>query len=307
MAAPILVTGSHRSGTTWVGRMLCASGEAAYVHEPFNPNRSPGWFLEPLPYWFMHITRANEQDYVEAVRRMVELRYPTTAALARARSPRIVAMNAQQSATAWRDRRRGKRLLLKDPLALLSAEWLAERFGMHVIVLVRHPASFVSSIKRLKWGFDYERNWLAQPLLMKNLMTGYEEKLSGYRGEVDLVGEGIVIWRALYDVISQYRDRHPGWSIVRYEDLAAEPLTVFRTLYDSAGLSWNRSVESEITEFSRGGRAEDESAAGRHQIKRDSRAAARAWKTRLSEDEIERIRVGTDPVWRGFYTDDDWA
>ena len=34
--APILVTGAHRSGTTWVGRMLCASGEAHYVSEPFN-------------------------------------------------------------------------------------------------------------------------------------------------------------------------------------------------------------------------------------------------------------------------------
>ena len=34
---PILVTGAHRSGTTWVGKMLALAPGVAYVHEPFNP------------------------------------------------------------------------------------------------------------------------------------------------------------------------------------------------------------------------------------------------------------------------------
>jgi LPS sulfotransferase NodH len=39
---PILVTGAHRSGTTWVGKILCASGEAAYISEPLNLWHRPG-------------------------------------------------------------------------------------------------------------------------------------------------------------------------------------------------------------------------------------------------------------------------
>jgi len=33
---PILVTGSHRSGTTWAGKMISACPNVGYIHEPFN-------------------------------------------------------------------------------------------------------------------------------------------------------------------------------------------------------------------------------------------------------------------------------
>lgn len=285
--------------------MLAASGEAAYVHEPFNPSRTPGWFRKPLPYWFLHVTRENEGPYLDDVRRMVELRYPV-GSIARSRSPRVLAMNAQQARDARRDKRRERRLLLKDPLAVFSAEWLAERFDMFVVALVRHPASFVSSIKRLSWGFDYERNWLAQALLMKNLLPGYEDRFRGYRGEEDLVSEGIVVWNAIYDVVSKYRERHPGWAVLRYEDVAADPKPMFRKLYTDFGLTWSDEVERVVASHSGEGNPREVGLDRRHEIKRDSKAAARTWKTRLSSDEIERIRRETEPVWRRFYEDSDW-
>ena len=33
---PILVTGSHRSGSTWTGRIISAAPHVGYIHEPFN-------------------------------------------------------------------------------------------------------------------------------------------------------------------------------------------------------------------------------------------------------------------------------
>lgn len=285
--------------------MLCASGEAAYVHEPFNPNRSPGWFRAPLPYWFMHVTGENEDPYTDDVRAMVELRYPWRSML-RARGARLLAMNVQQAIRATIDRARKRRLLLKDPLALFSAEWLAERFGMDVVILVRHPASFVSSIKRLNWGFDYEQSWLAQPLLMRNLLSGYETAFSGYVGERDLVGEGIVVWNAIYDVVSRYRDLHPGWSVVRYEDLAEQPGTWFRTLYERHGLTWSTQVERTIAAHSSSENPGEVAPDARHELRRDSSVAARTWHRRLTTAEIERVRTGTEAVWRRFYDDVDW-
>ena len=44
-------------------------------------------------------------------------------------------------------RRRGDRVVMKDPLAFFSAEWLMQNFGMTVVVLIRHPAAFVASLK----------------------------------------------------------------------------------------------------------------------------------------------------------------
>jgi len=40
--APIVVTGMARSGTSWVGKLLQASGELTYVNEPLNPDHPPG-------------------------------------------------------------------------------------------------------------------------------------------------------------------------------------------------------------------------------------------------------------------------
>ena len=39
---PILVTGAHRSGTTWVGKMLALAPGIGYVHEPFSPRTPVG-------------------------------------------------------------------------------------------------------------------------------------------------------------------------------------------------------------------------------------------------------------------------
>ena len=71
MKRPIVVTGSHRSGTTWVGRMLCLSGEAGYIHEPFNPVRTPSWFADPVPYWYAYVTSDNEHLYAPQLERVM--------------------------------------------------------------------------------------------------------------------------------------------------------------------------------------------------------------------------------------------
>jgi hypothetical protein len=39
---PILVTGMPRTATSWVGKMLEASGALVDVNEPLNPQHPPG-------------------------------------------------------------------------------------------------------------------------------------------------------------------------------------------------------------------------------------------------------------------------
>ena len=39
---PLLLTGSHRSGSTWVGIIMAASPSVGYIHEPLNLNHHPG-------------------------------------------------------------------------------------------------------------------------------------------------------------------------------------------------------------------------------------------------------------------------
>ena len=61
---PILVTGAHRTGTTWVGKMLAASRQAAYLSEPLNLWHRPGVLRTPLQHWYTYICAENEQAYL---------------------------------------------------------------------------------------------------------------------------------------------------------------------------------------------------------------------------------------------------
>ena len=44
---PVLVTGSPRSGSTWVGNVLALAPGAGYIHEPFNRRHPPGLCRAP--------------------------------------------------------------------------------------------------------------------------------------------------------------------------------------------------------------------------------------------------------------------
>lgn len=286
--------------------MLCASREAGYVHEPFNPSRSPGWFPHPFPYWFMYVTEENESPYARAVEDLLSFRYPLRRSLARTRSARGLARQVPEITRSVAYRVGRRRTLVKDPMALFSAEWLARRFGMEVVVMIRHPAAFVGSIKKLNWGFDYERNWLAQDLLMRDLLAPWRASFTGYRGEVDLVGEGIVMWNAMYDVVRGYRERHPEWHFVRYDDLADDPVRGFRDLYGRLGLRWDGRARAEVERSASSANVKDVPAWRRRAIRRDSRAAKRTWSRRLTPDEVRRVRTGVAEVAASFYGDADW-
>jgi hypothetical protein len=83
---------------------------------------------------------------------------------------------AQEAAQAGLARRRGARPLIKDPFALLLAGRFAERSGALVVLLVRHPAGFVSGIRRSGWRLD-ARNLLRQSELMRDHLEPFRKQL----------------------------------------------------------------------------------------------------------------------------------
>jgi len=54
MSKSILVTGSHKSGTTWTGKVTAFSTEIGYLFEPFNPNKIPGRARIGMQHWFKY-------------------------------------------------------------------------------------------------------------------------------------------------------------------------------------------------------------------------------------------------------------
>ncbi len=300
---PILVTGAHRSGTTWVGRMLALAPGVAYVHEPFSPKAPKGISPAGFDRYFTVVTAENESRYRPGLERTLALRYDLGAQLRWARSWRDVARIPRDYLRLRERRHDARRPLVKDPIALLSAEWLAQSFGMQVVALIRHPAAFAASLKRLGWEHSFAE-FLDEGRLPEVLGPYEDEIREQAERPGDILAQAALLWRLLYHAVAGYRDRHPGWVFLRHEDASLEPLVTFERLYRDLGLQL---TEEARTEIQRATAPENPAELARpHAVELDSAASLGRWRGQLTAEEIDTLRERTRDVWPRFYSDDDW-
>ncbi|MEU8245263.1 sulfotransferase [Nonomuraea sp. NPDC048916] len=240
---PILVTGLPRSGTSWTGKMLAAGGEVVYVNEPLNPQhppgRCPGVLRAEVTHRFQYICDDNTSTWLPAFRDTTTLRYRFLPELRANHSPYDLARLVKYGTAFTWGRLTGRRALLDDPFAVLSAGWFASRLGCRVIVLERDPVSFVASWQRLGWTVHFHE-LLEQPLLVRDHPELLE--LRAFAGSQDHVAKTAALWRVTHRILR----RTPGVLVTAYEDLARDPVPGFRRLYDYAGLTWSNTVEHRV-------------------------------------------------------------
>jgi hypothetical protein len=287
--------------------MLALSTGVGYLHEPFFPRRWPGWLREPFPHVYQYISAENEEPYAGLIEDVLAFRYPL-AGLFKVRTARQAFQVAEEVPFSLWYRWRAARPLLKDPFALMAAEWLAERYGVEMVVMIRHPAAFVGSLIRLDWPrFDF-RNWTEQPLFMRDLAGAFEAEIRNFAArEGDPIDEAILLWNVIHHVIGGYRDRHPDWSFVRHEDLTEEPVKGLRELYERLGLRWDSVAEAAIVRSTSDQDRGEVPAYLHRTVRRESQAVRWTWLHRLTVEEQERIRGGTEEVASSFYGEEDWS
>lgn len=294
-APPVLVTGLPRSGTSWTGRMLAAGGDLVYVNEPLNPEhppgRCPGVLRASVTHRFQYICDDNADQWLPAFRDTTALRYRFLAELRRNRSPYDLARLVRYGTSFTYGRLTGRRALLDDPFAVLSAAWFAKALGCRVIALVRDPVSFVGSWTRLGWTV-YFHELLEQPLLLRDHPE--IEELRPLIGSQDRLAKAAALWRVTHTILA----RLDGVHLVSYDDLAASPVPEFRRLYDYAGLTWSPTAERRIVEACTAGSAREGgfswSGLSRTAFTpMDSRRSLTSYRTRLTAPEIARIRALT--------------
>lgn len=278
---PILVTGLHRSGTSWTGQMIALSPDVGYIHEPFSVNHHPGMFAGPIPFWFLHITDENEAEYLDHLRKTLSFSYSLGAELRAIRKPRHVTRIVRDGGRFMRHKHAGARPLLKDPLAIFSAEWLAATFDMQVVVLVRHPLSIAASMKRLGYRHPFG-DFVKQPSLMEGYLQAYSAEIADLAGrQPSIAEEASLLWRMSTAVILGYQQRHPDWLFYRYEDLALDPDTHFEKIF--------RELEIDLTTDLR------------EKIRRTVSPNVSGWKKQLTQDEVKEIRDRVGAEIGSFY------
>jgi len=304
--APILVTGAHRTGTTWVGKMLAANRQAAYISEPLNLWHRPGVLRAPLQHWYTYICAENEQSFLPALQETLAFRYHTWHEIRSLRSAKDALRMTRDWGIFTRGRFLAQRPLLKDPFAIFSAPWFHDRLGCQVVITVRHPAAFASSLKRLGWDFDFS-HLLDQPLLMRDLLEPYRRQMEAILAAPgDVIGQASLLWQITYEIVAGFCQHYPDFQVVRHEDLSLDPPGGFQNLYRALGLDFSPGVKKAILASSRAENPSEVSKKAVHAVRLDSRANLENWKRRLAAQEIERIRLLTQATAQYFYSDLAW-
>jgi len=312
---PILVTGAHRSGTTWVGKMLAADALIAYISEPLNVLHRPGVFRAKVSHWYQYICEENESEYLLALQELLDFDYHLWDEIRSIRSLKDFLRMGRDFRIFSNGLLHGQRVLIKDPFAVFSAPWFAQKSNCKVVVTVRHPAAFANSLKRLNWPFDF-KNLLDQPLLMRDYLEPYRDEMQSIKSD-DIIGQAALLWKMVYRSVHSIlqhgfarqhgaRELNPGFIVIRHKDLSRDPVNGYRGLYASLGLDFTPRVEKIILNSSSSDNPVELSRKKTHSIKLDSLASVDNWKKRLTEDEIKRVREITEEVSHLYYSDNEW-
>jgi hypothetical protein len=229
-----------------VGKMLAAGGQVAYISEPLNVWHRRGVFAAEVPYWYLYICRDNEEAFQTALQKLLRYDYHWVREILSLRSLHDVGRMARDGSTFLLGKLLHRRPLLKDPFAVFSIPWFIERLGCQVIVTVRHPAAFASSLKRLNWAFDM-RDLLAQPLLLRDWLAPFQEQMAACLARpADLLHQAALLWTMVYQTVWTLKENGNDFWLVRHEDLSLDPIGGFRALYRVLNLDYNDRARQQI-------------------------------------------------------------
>lgn len=277
---PIFVGGTHRSGTTWVAKMLAEPG-LWYIHEPFNPNKR---------IWKQAFSYApperNRPDIDQYFSKLLGGKFRSTS-----NSP---------NTDHWLMPMRLfcppiQRVIIKDPLACLLTGYLNRHFELKSIILFRHPAGFVSSITRLRWPVGiFLKDFLRRTDLMNDHLSPYAELMEKHQDRDDAPAAA-VLHGALNSVQwNQIQlDSRIRWYL--FEDLCRDPLTSFANIFADFRIPYTEATRHRHSELSfQGSPNSDDYHA--HAVARKSSAMADSWKRQLSAEHVAQVR----DIWQRF-------
>jgi len=305
-ANPILVTGAHRSGTTWVGKVLTSSPSLAYISEPLNVNHSWGVLAAPVAHWYTYIHPGKEDAYKGAFEDTLQFRFRFLPAVKHVRRWQDVIKVVRDQFHFYRANQSGCQPVVKDPFAVFSIPWFIKTFDTKVVTTIRHPLGFVSSLKRLEWRFDLQ-NLLSQPRLMADHLEPFRADMERHlqqRG--DIIDEGLLLWKMIYSVVAKYRREISSIHVIRHEDLSLQPVEKFASLFGALDLPFTDQIRQEIARTSRPDNPDQLPRGDEHSVRLDSKANLNNWKQRLTASEVKRVLEATENELFGFYEPDEW-
>lgn len=255
----ILVAGTARSGTTWLGDLIASQIRCRILFEPFNPNLVPEY--RGFRY-FQYMRPGTENAEFCAFARKVftgEIRN------------RWIDHQNEQIFPKYR--------LIKEIRANLALKWLHDHFPqVPIVFLIRHPCAVVLSRIELGWATDKDiKPFLSQPSLVSDYLSGHLDLIRDANTEEE---KHAIIWSV--NNLVPLRQFRPGeLKIVYYENLCTQPEIEMPDIFESIGQRYLSLGIDKTNQPSQTTRKDSAVVTGMDKIT--------SWKKRLSTIQIKNI------------------
>jgi len=275
----VLVVGSGRSGTSWLGQMVQAAGPYISVFEPLHPSHVPaavslwGRYLRPgNPYppcerFFDRLVRGggltpwSDQENPGAGSRL----HPAPWLRRLLRPPRVIKMIR----------------------ANLMLGWLRQRYRLPTVYVTRHPAATIASWSKLGWGgrldhFSVQADLIADHLADRDVQWQTADPV-----------EALATRWAIENFVPIAQMRGQGWTVATYEELLADPRGEVTRVLAELGLPFTPQVAAAIGRPSISTHDHSTSGPVAQRLNR--------WQTELSRGQIETILGVVQGFQLGLY------
>jgi hypothetical protein len=251
----IFVTGVPRSGTTFVGTILSLAKEVDYIHEPFNPMCGiPG-----IEQWYRYVRPTLDtedmQKYHQITQSIFDYSFtlknnvPSTDFWFRQITKQLVGSRGVFNLRLAKINPFHKSAIIKDPIASLLSEYLYLHFQVKPVIIVKHPTSFIASLKRVNF-WPSPSKLEGQPLLIEDYFSEEPSFLNQEWSNPILAAAAF--WRIIYKVLLKQASKYPDWKIITHEKLSEEPISEFHNLYTALDLPWSESIKNKIYKQTQG-------------------------------------------------------
>jgi hypothetical protein len=245
----LMLAGTPRGGTTFVGRVLSMPLAVDFIHEPFNPACGIEGLSQPYVYTKPGLN--NEPTVAAAVRELQDYRarlrtgrYRNDGVLRRVGKP-IVGSRGPFHYRLARYNPWHRVALVKDPIGCLLTEYLVRSYGFSALILVRHPIAVAEDFGRLRRDANAGLASLrSQPAFLADYLTHEDKQLIEHEYSDHRVAAA-VLWRVLCRALTQQAS-DIATPMVRLEDISARPVEEFRRLYERFDLPWSFLVKRRI-------------------------------------------------------------
>lgn len=282
--SPILISGAHRSGTTWLGKMISKNNQVGYIYEPFNMN----YFNNiKVPYWFYYLKHDDENEIIKKeLDKVINFNYNIKNNLKNINNIKNVLRVVKTFFDFQKNKYSNSIPLIKDPIAIMSAEYIYKEYSAKIIISIRHPAAIISSYVKHNYNHPFY-HFLKQEELMSDKLSSFTKKIHHFSEEKqEVIDQGILLYNIIYSVIKEYQKKHKDWLFVKYEDITGNPIESFKKIFAYLDLDYNQ------TDL--------------YEIEKETYYNPKPYQDRLTEKEINYIKENTKGIWDDFYSTEEW-